>query len=198
MHSGNPGNPAKPLNRQRLTKFMHSESKEWVVPPVLAPGASADGGAARARVQDTCCAARARSRNECGWGSSVRQSHPYKVFSLIGLTQSKSRDTTQRFLPFHPASGIARRSRSTRAALAHTPVSAARLGGGGGVGSGPRDSVRVRASTLSRGSPKSRCCYYSALYSAICDRNHYIIPHSAVCDSALYPVVCDIKHYNAF
>ena len=35
---------------------MHSESKERVVPPVLAPGTSADGGAARARVQDTYCA----------------------------------------------------------------------------------------------------------------------------------------------
>ena len=150
MHSGSPANP---LNRQRLTQFMHSASKEWVVPPMLVPGANADGGAARARVQDTCCAARARFRSECGWGSSVRQSHPYKVFSLTGLTQSKSRDTTQRFLPFHPASVIARGSRSTRSALTHTPVSAARLGGGVGVGSGPRDSVRVRASTLSRSSP---------------------------------------------
>ena len=61
----------------------------------------------------------------------------------------KSRDTTQRFLPFHPASVIARGSRSTRAALAHTPVSAARLGGGGGVGSGPRYTKRVRACTVS-------------------------------------------------
>ena len=47
MHSGNPANP---LNRQRLTQFMHSESKELG------------------------CPARARSRNECRRGSSARQS----------------------------------------------------------------------------------------------------------------------------
>ena len=65
---------------------------------------------------------------------------PIQGISINRTNIVKSRDTTQRFLPFHPASVIARGSRSTRAALAHTPVSAARLGGGEG-GSGPRDSV---------------------------------------------------------
>ena len=124
-----------------------------------------------------CCPARARSRSECGRGSSARQTpghvlrrprslpervrmgeqrapeSPIQGISINRTNIVKSRDTTQRFLPFHPASVIARGSRSTRAALTHTPVSAARLGGGVGVGSGPRDSVRVRASTLSRSSP---------------------------------------------
>ena len=81
--------PGKGKALKRCPEPVHTaspEPKECVVPPVLAPGASADGGAARARLQDTCCAARARSRNECGWGSSVRQSHPYKAFPLTGLT----------------------------------------------------------------------------------------------------------------
>ena len=69
--------------------------------------------------------------------------------------------------------------------------------GQGRVGSGPRDSVRVRASMLSRASPKSRCCCYSPLYSAICYRNHYSTLYSAVCDSVLYPAVCDRNHYSA-
>ena len=116
------------------------EFKECVVPPVLAPGASAEE-LARARLQDTCCAARARSRSECGGRQHAPES-PIQGIPIDRTNIVQSRDTTKRFLPFHPASVIARGSRPTRAALAHTPLSAARLGGGGGVGSGPRDSVR--------------------------------------------------------
>ena len=140
-----------------------------------------------------CCPARARSRSECGRGSSARQTpghvlrrprslpervrmgeqrapeSPIQGISINRTNIVKSRDTTQRFLPFHPASVIARGSRSTRAALAHTPVSAARLGGGeGGRVPATALAVRVRAShavswqshSIPMEWPKSRCCYY--------------------------------------
>ena len=137
-----------------------------------------------------CCPARARSRGECGRGSSARQTpghvlrrprslpervrmgeqrapeSPIQGISINRTNIVKSSDTTQRFLPFHPASVIARGSRSTRAALAHTPASATRLGGGEGAGRGLATALGF-VLALSRSSPKSRCCYYSALYSAI-------------------------------
>ena len=107
------------------------ESKECVVPPVLAPGASADGGAARARPRHVL--RRPRSLPErVRMGEQRAPESPIQGISINRTNIVKSRDTTQRFLPFHPASVIARGSRPTRAALAHTPASAARLGGGGG------------------------------------------------------------------
>ena len=162
-----------------------------------------------------CCPARARSRSECGRGSSARQTprhvlrrprslpervrmgeqrapeSPIQGISINRTNIVKSRDTTQRFLPFHPASVIARGSRSIRAALAHTPVSAARLGRGGG-GSG-----RTLATALGF---VLACCLVAVLRAgvatiahstrllAVCDRNHY---------SAFYSAVCDRNHYSA-
>ena len=132
--------------------------------PCSLPERVRTGGGARARRQGTCCAARALPER-VRMGEQRAPESPIQGISTNRTNIVKSRDTTQRFLPFHPASVIARGSRSTRAALAHTPASAARLGGGEGG--------RVLATALgfvlalSRSSPQSRCCYYSALYSAI-------------------------------
>ena len=131
--------PDKGKALKRCPEPVHTaspESKECVVPPVLAPGASADGGGARARLQGTCCAARALPER-VRTGERAPESPIQGIFTNR-TNIVKSSDTTQRFLPFHPASVIARGSRSTRAALAHTPASATRLGGGGGRGGSSR------------------------------------------------------------
>ena len=61
-------------------------------------------------------------------------------------------------------------------------------GWGEGSGSG-RVPATALGSVLARCLVAVLCCCYSALYSDICDRNHYSILYSAVCDSALYPAV---------
>ena len=112
------------------------EFKECVVPPVLAPGASAEE-LARARLQDTCCAARARSRSECGGRQHAPES-PIQGIPIDRTNIVQSRDTTKRFLPFHPASVIARESTDPRRPGAHSLECRAAGGRGRGRVGSPR------------------------------------------------------------
>ena len=80
--------PGKGKALKRCPEPVHTaspESKECVVPPVLAPGASANG---KQRVPDskTRVAPPALAPGASAEGGSTRQSHPYKVFPLTELT----------------------------------------------------------------------------------------------------------------